>query len=361
MLMGSTDRTEYVRWLKDCNKSDFLLVGGKNANLGEMIKAGFPVPLGFAVTAESYKEVLIKSGLAKEIENALFGLVVKDTEAIDRAGQYIRGLIGAQPMPPVVEEQVRRYYQDLCHEYGMTDLPVAVRSSGTAEDLPGASFAGQQDTYLWVKGDELITAIVKCQASLFTSRAIAYRIRMGFLHNKVLISVGVQTMVDAKTAGVIFTLNPANGDRSKIMVGGSWGLGESVVSGEVTSDEWKVDKVVFEIVHATISSKRIERIVDQNSEKVITADVSSERQDTPCLSNEEVIELAKLGKRIERHYGSAQDIEWAIAKDLPFPQNIFIVQARPETVWSERKVESKLKTTGSSTADVVEFWLNIKA
>src|SRR4030043_1225204 len=223
--MASTDRKEYVRWLKDCNKSCFLLVGGKNANLGEMIKAGFPVPLGFAVTAESYKEVLTKSGLAKEIEDAMFGLVLKDTEAIDRAGQYIRGLIEAQPMPPVVEEQVRRYYQDLCHEYGMTDLPVAVRSSGTAEGFPGASFAGQQDTYLWVKGDELITAIVKCQASLFTSRAIAYRIRMGFLHNKVLISVGVQTMVDAKTAGGRFPLNPPNGDRAKIMVGGGWGLG----------------------------------------------------------------------------------------------------------------------------------------
>jgi len=361
MLMGSTDQTEYVRWLKDCNKSDYLLVGGKNANLGEMIKAGFPVPLGFAVTVESYKEVLTKSGLAKEIQDALFGLDVKDTEAIDRAGQYIRGLIEAQPMPTVVEEQVRRYYQDLCHDYGITELPVAVRSSGTAEDLPGASFAGQQDTYLWVKGDELLTAIIKCQASLFTSRAIAYRMRMGFLHNKVLISVGVQTMVNAKAAGVMFTINPTNGDRSKIMMGGSWGLGESVVSGEVTPDEWKVDKVVFEIIHATISTKRVERIVDQNSEKVITVDVPSDRQDTPCLSNEEVIEIAKLGKRIEQHYDSAQDIEWAIAKDLPFPQNIFIVQTRPETVWSERKVESKLKTTGSSTADVVEFWLNIKA
>src|SRR4030067_2234348 len=219
MLMGSTDRTEYVRWLKDWNKSDYLLVGGKNANLGEMIKAGFPVPLGFEVTAYSYKEVLTKSGHTKEIEDAMFGLVVKDTESIDKAGQYIRGLIEAQPMPPIVEEQVRRYYQYLCHEYGMTDLPVAVRSSGTAEDLPGASFAGQQDTYLWVKGDELITAIVKCQASLFTSRAIAYRIRMGFLHNKVLIRVGVQTMVDAKTAGGVFTFKTPKGDKSKIIIG----------------------------------------------------------------------------------------------------------------------------------------------
>jgi pyruvate,water dikinase len=359
--MDSSDKKEYVRWLKDCNKSDYLSVGGKNANLGELIKAGFPVPLGFAVTVESYKEVLTKSGLAKEIEDALFGLVVKETEAIDRAGQYIRGLIEAEPMPLVVEEQVRRYYEDLCREYGIADLPVAVRSSGTAEDLPGASFAGQQDTYLWVKGDELVPAIIKCQASLFTSRAISYRMRMGFLHNKVLIGVGVQTMVNAKAAGVMFTLNPANGDRSKIMIGGSWGLGESVVSGEVTPDEWKVDKVVFEIIQATLSPKRIERIVDQNSERVITVDVSSDRRDKACLSNEEVIEIAKLGKRIEQHYGSAQDIEWAITKDLPFPQNIFIVQTRPETVWSGQKVESNLKTTGSGTADVVEFWLNLKA
>ena len=359
--MSNRDQKQYLRWLKDCNRSDFALVGGKNANLGEMIKAGFPVPLGFAVTVESYKETLTGGSLVKEIQDALFGLDVKDTASIDKAGQYIRGLIEAAPIPPVVEEQVRKYYEALCQKHGIRNLPVAVRSSATAEDSPSASFAGQQDTYLWVKDDELVSAIVKCQASLFTSRAIAYRMRMGFLHDKVFISVGVQKMINAKAAGVMFTLNPANGDRSKIMVGGNWGLGESVVSGEVTSDEWAVDKVVFEITKATIAPKGIERIVDKHLERVITANIPSDRQSIPCLDNGEVIELAKLGKRIDEHFGQAQDIEWVIDKDLPFPQNIFIVQTRPETVWSLRKGESKLKTTGKATADVVQFWLNIKA
>lgn len=359
--MKSTNHKEYVEWLKDCNKDDLLKVGGKNANLGEMIQANFPVPHGFAVTVESYKELLIEKGLSKEIQDTFFGLDVKDTDAIGKAGQYIRDLIEDQPMPAVVEEQVRSYYQALCDEYGTTDLPVAVRSSATAEDLPGASFAGQQDTYLWVKGDDLIPAIIKCRASLFTSRAIAYRMRMGFLHDEVFISAGVQKMVNAKAAGVMFTLNPTNGDRSKIMIGGSWGFGESVVSGEVTPDEWKVDKVVLEIIESTISPKRTERIVDANSARVLAVDIPPDRQTLPSLDNGHVIELAKLGKKIEQHFGLPQDIEWVIDRDSPFPQNIFIVQARPETVWSVKKVESKLKTTGKATADVIQFLLNIKA
>jgi pyruvate,water dikinase len=359
--MSKIDQKQYLRWLKDCKRSDFALVGGKNANLGEMIKADFPVPFGFAVTVESYKETLAGGGLVKEIQDALFGLDVKHTDSIDKAGQYIRGLIEAQPMPPVVEEQVRNYYEALCREHGIRNLPVAVRSSATAEDSPSASFAGQQDTYLWVKGDELIPAIVKCQASLFTSRAIAYRTRMGFLHDKVFISVGVQKMVHARAAGVMFTLNPANGDRSKIMIGGSWGFGETVVSGEVTPDEWQVDKVVLEIIKEKTSPKLIQRIVDSTSEKVITVDIPSDKQTISCLDKEEIIELAKFGKRIEQHFGLPQDIEWIIDKDLPFPGNIFIVQTRPETVWSLKKGESKLKTAGKATADVIQFWLNIKA
>lgn len=359
--MRDENKREYVRWLGNCCKNDFQLVGGKSANLGEMIKAGFPVPPGFAVTVEAYKEVLTQSGLAKEIQEALFGLVLKETESIEEAGRYIRSLIEAQRVSRVIEERIKEYYQSLCKECGVEEIPIAVRSSATAEDSPGASFAGQQDSYLWIKSDQLISAVQKCQASLFTSRAIAYRIRMGFLHDKVLIGVGVQKMVNAKAAGVMFTLNPTNGDRSKITIGGSWGLGESVVSGEVTPDEWKVDKVLFEIIDATISPKATERIVDKKSEKVVTVNVPQERQTLSCLSNEEVIELAKLGKKIERHYGFPQDIEWAIDRDLPFPKNIFIVQTRPETVWSGQKVESKLKTKGNATADILEFWLNVKA
>jgi len=359
--MGGTEQKAYVTWLKDCDKNDVPEVGGKNANLGEMIKADFPVPPGFAVTVESYKEALAERGIAKEIQDTLSGLDLKDTESIEKESQRIRDLIEAEPMPLLVEQEIRRCYGALCDEFSTSNLPAAVRSSATAEDLPDASFAGQHDTYLWVKGEGLMPAIVKCWASLFTCRAISYCMRMGIPHEKILISVGVQKMINAKAAGVMFTLNPTNGDRSKIMIDGSWGLGESVVSGSVTPDEWMVDKVVLEIIKGTVSPKSIECVVDQNSDKVITVDTPSDRQTIPCLAGEEVIELAKLGKRIEQHYGSPQDIEWAIDKELPFPENIFIVQARAETVWSGQRTEPKLKTTGSSTGDMIEFWRNIKA
>lgn len=349
----------YVKWLKDCDKDDVPEVGGKNANLGEMIKAGFPVPPGFAVTIEAYRQAL--SRVQGEIQDVLSGLDKNEAESLESASQQIRTLIEAQPMPSIVEEEISKYCRMLCDDCHIADLPVAVRSSATAEDLPGASFAGQQDTYLWITENRLKAAIIKCWSSLFTARAIAYRMKIGFPHEKAYMSVGVQRMVNAKTAGVMFTLNPTKGDRSKIMIGGSWGFGESVVSGEVTSDEWMVDKVVLEVIRSTISPKLIERVVDQNSGKVMIVDVPPDRQKILCLGGEEIIELAKLGKDIEQHFGSPQDIEWAIAKELPFPQNIYIVQARPETVWTGQKADPRLKTTGDATSDVVQFWLNIKA
>jgi len=166
---------------------------------------------------------------------------------------------------------------------------------------------------------------------------------MGFPHEKVLISVGIQKMVNAKAAGITFTLNPINGDLSKILISGSWGLGEPVVSGEVTPDEWMIDKVTFEIVRRTLAPKKIEHVVDPATGKVVVADVPQERQDTFCLSDDEIIELARISKRVEEHYRVAQDSEWAIARDLSFPENVFMLQTRPETVWSQRKTEPKVE------------------
>lgn len=360
MATGKSKKN-YVKWFRDCRKDDFPEVGGKNANLGELIRAGFPVPAGFAVTVEAYKEILAQGNIEREIQDALFGLDLKDNESIEKAGRHIQSLIEALPMPPAVGDEVQSAYQTLCAESRLGDLPMAVRSSATAEDSPGASFAGQQDTYLWVKRGALVSSIIKCQASLFTFRSIAYRIRMGFLHDRVSIGVGVQKMVNARVAGVLFTLNPTTGDRSKIVIGGSWGLGDSVVSGEVTSDEWKVDKVVLEIIESTISPKNTERIVDANGKAIAVVDVPPGRRTIPCLTNEEVLELARVGKRIEQHYGSPQDIEWAIDRNLTFPQNVFILQARPETVWGAPKEQPRLKTSGNAAADVIQFWLNIKA
>jgi len=245
-------------------------------------------------------------------------------------------------MPSAVTEAIRGGYARLCEKCQVEELPVAVRSSATAEDLPTASFAGQQDTYLWVKGlDEVIRMVQRCWASLFTARAISYRARMNFPHEMVLISVGVQKMVNARAAGVMFTLNPINGDVSKVVIEGSWGLGETVVSGAVTPDKFVVDKVVLEINERTISPKTIECVCD--AEKgVIHCDVPLSQQNTSCVDDQEIKELVRVAKQIEDHYGSPQDIEWAIDKDFPFPENIFIVQSRPETVWSQRPREPVL-------------------
>jgi pyruvate,water dikinase len=223
-----------------------------------------------------------------------------------------------------------------------------VRSSATAEDLPTASFAGQQDTYLWIMGaDPVIESVRKCWASLYTPRAISYRVKNEFPHEKVLISVGVQKMVNSRAAGVMFTLNPTDGDISKVVIEGSWGLGETVVSGSVNPDKFVVDKVMGEINERTISTKHIECVFDVEKGETIDADVDTDMQCTCCLEDQEIRMLVKTAKTIEAHYGRAMDIEWAIDKDFSFPDNIFIVQARPETVWSQRKVESKLgKKTG---------------
>lgn len=312
------------------------IVGGKNASLGEMLRAGIRVPPGFAVTTDSYLEFLAKAGVAGEIYDILTTVQYDDVASLDEASAKIRGLIENAPMPSAIAEAISESYAELCEKCRVEDLPVAVRSSATAEDLPTASFAGQQDTYLWVKGlNEVIRRVQSCWASLFTPRAISYRARMNFPHEKVLISVGVQKMVNARAAGVMFTLNPVNGDPSRVVIEGSWGLGETVVSGAVTPDRFVVDKVVFEISERTISPKTIECAYDGET-GVIHREVPPTQQNVPCLDDREIMELVKIAKQIEEHYGCPQDIEWAIDRDFPFPENIFIVQSRPETVWSQR-------------------------
>jgi pyruvate,water dikinase len=241
-----------------------------------------------------------------------------------------------------IEEEISFNYQALAQVCDVHDLPVAVRSSATAEDLPGASFAGQQDTFLWVQGsDEVLKKTKLCMASLFTPRAISYRIKMGFPHEKVLISVGVQKIVDARAAGVMFTLNPTNGDPSKVVIEGNWGLGETVVSGICNPDKYVVDKVTKEI-DRKISAKECECVYDPVRGGVAHVDTPPDRREIPCIEDQEILELARYAKRVEEYYGCPQDIEWAIDKHRPFPLNIFMVQSRPETIWSQQKKEPVL-------------------
>jgi pyruvate,water dikinase len=330
----------YTLDFKELNKDSLPLVGGKNASLGEMIRAGVNVPPGYAVTTESYLRFITETGINDRILKVLVDMKTGDIAALDAASEEIRQMINAALIPEEIRSAIADAYAALSLTCGVESAPVAVRSSATAEDLPTASFAGQQDTYLWIKRvDQIVQKVQRCWASLFTSRAIDYRIKNDFPHEKVLISVGVQKMVDAKAAGVMFTLNPTNGDPSKVVIEGSWGLGETVVSGAVNPDKFVVDKIIMETSERKISAKHIECIFDIDRGEVVNADIDSERQSSCCLEDREVKELVRIAKGIEKHYGRPMDIEWAIDKDFAFPENVFIVQARPETVWSQRKVE----------------------
>ena len=329
-----------ILWFDELNKDDIPLVGGKNANLGEMTQAGIPVPPGFAITSYAYKRFISETGIDEKIYSTIRETItdINNPQLYAEASQKIRKLIESTPMLQDIQNAVKKSYHELSKKTGSTTIFVAVRSSATAEDLPGASFAGQQDTFLNVKGvDELLEMVVRCWSSLFTARAMFYRTEKGFKHEDVFISVSVQQMVNSTVAGVIFTINPVTGEPNQILIEGNWGLGESVVSGSVTPDDFLVNKVSMKITDRKIAKKKIEYIRDPETGKTIHANIPQERQKQSCLNDKEIIKLAEIAKIIEKHYGGmAQDIEWAIDRDIAFPENIFIVQSRPETVWSEK-------------------------
>jgi len=336
----------YVLWFEEIDKNDLALVGGKSANLGEMVKAGIPVPPGFAITSYAYKEFIERTGLKSKISEALKEIAnSKDPKAFENVSARIRRIIEEEEIPGDIARAIVENYRKLCEKVGRANVLVAVRSSATAEDLPGASFAGQQDTFLNVEGEEeVLLKVKKCWSSLFTPRAIFYRQEKGIDHDKVLMSVVVQKMVNAKAAGVMFTIHPVTGEEDKIVIEGSWGLGEAVVSGSVTPDTYVVDKRTLKILEKKIAEKTYEIVRDPSSGRTVKVEVSPERKKAPCLTDEEVVKLAELALKIEQHYGYPQDIEWAIDQDMEFPENIFIVQSRPETVWSLRRERARERT-----------------
>jgi len=328
-----------ILWFEELRKTDVPLVGGKNASLGEMTNAKIPVPPGFAITAYAYKVFITKTDIAEKIYKIIADTVtdVNDPKQYEAASKKIRKLIELTKMPKELEKEIRGAYKTLCDKTKIANMYIAVRSSATAEDLPDASFAGQQETFLNVRGaNELLKNTIKCWSSLFTPRAIFYRTEKGFKHEDVLISVGVQKMVNSKSAGVIFTINPVTGQEDQIIIEGNWGLGESVVSGAVTPDHYEVDKNTLKILEKSIAKKTVEYIRDSKTGKTIHAKVPTDRQEESCITDQEILKLTELAKRIGQHYGTAQDIEWAIDRDMKFPENIFIVQSRPETVFSAK-------------------------
>ena len=326
----------YIRWFEEIGKDDLKLVGGKGANLGELVKAGFPVPPGFVIAIDAFEEFLEgakKRGKKAQISRIISSVDPKNTEELEKVSALAREIVESTPIPEKIVEEIRAAYKKLSKG---GEVFVAVRSSATAEDVPDASFAGQQETYLWIKGEEnLIKHVLKCWSSLYTPRAIAYRATKGFDHYDVSIAVVVQKMVNSRSSGVMFTLNPTNGDESQVVIESSWGLGEAIVSGEVTPDRFVVDKVTREIVERTVSPKHVWCIYKNG--KVVHEELPENMEEKPSLSDEEIVYLAELGKKIEKHYLQPMDIEWAIDSDLDFPENVFVLQARPETVWSRKR------------------------
>ena len=342
----------------DCqSEPDHRLLGGKCASLVRMTAADVPVPAGFAVTTEAFEQATRPAGLAERIRGLLAGLDAADTAAVTTVAERIRELILAQPVPDVVSAAFDAAYEDLTRKCG-GEVPVAVRSSATAEDMPDASFAGQQDTHLWVRGrDEVLRKIRECWASLYTPRAITYRLANRVPDEGLSMAVGVQKMVNARSAGVAMTLNPGNGDRSKIVIDSSWGIGELVVAGEITPDNFVVDKVMLAVVKRTIADKPRQLVTDAQRNRLVLADVDAGKRQASSLSDEELVAVARLAKTAERYYRVPQDVEWAIDRDLPAPHNVLLLQSRPETVWSRRPATVQVSSAGAGIASITRTLL----
>ena len=325
-------------WFDSFDGVELACVGGKSASLGQMAGAGLPVPPGFAITSHVFRAARESSGTADVIRSSLDGLDPDDAADVSRRALAVRDLIRAWPIPPGTEAGIRAAYRALSRRSGRNRVAVAVRSSATAEDSPGASFAGEYDSYLWIRGaDRVLDAVRRCWASLFTDRAISYRTRMGYRHLDVEMCVAVQKMVKPRSAGVAFTLDPGNGDRSAVAIDSAWGFGEGVVSGEVTPDNFLVDKVMSIITRRTISAKRHAYLLGDD-DQVRPVELAADQATAPSLSDAEVLAVARLARAAEQHYGCPQDVEWAIDAELPDGQNVVLLQSRPETVWSKKKV-----------------------
>ena len=338
----SKSNNELILWFDKVRNTDVPIVGGKNASLGEMINAGMPVPPGFAITAYAYEKFIKETKISETIYKIIQKTITdpENPKQYDSASKEIRKLIEKTKVPKKLVIAIKSAYEKLNKQLKTKNSFVAVRSSATAEDLPDASFAGQQDTFLDVKGsDDLLDKVVHCWSSLFTPRAIFYRNEKGFEHDKVFISVGVQKMVNSRAAGVMFSINPVTGVKNEIVIEGNYGLGETVVSGVVNPDDFILDKETLEIKERRLARKTIQYLRDPSTGKTLHLDVPEEKQKEPCVTDEELNKLGSLAKIIEDHYKKAMDIEWAIDKDLTFPDNMFIVQARPETVWGAKGME----------------------
>ncbi|MEE3324988.1 MAG: phosphoenolpyruvate synthase [Methanosphaera sp.] len=316
----------YVEFFKQLSKDDIPIAGGKGANLGELTNAGIPVPPGFVITAGTYQKFITETGIVDQINDMLATLDINNTPELQKVAEDIKQLIVTTDIPDDIQTAIIESYNKLCMDVEKDDVVVAIRSSATAEDLPDASFAGQQDTYLNISGiDDVLTNVRMCWASLFEARAIFYRAENDFDHSKVLIAVVVQQMVNSEKAGVMFTVDPSTGEE-EMLIEGAWGLGEGVVSGTVTPDTCRYDKANDEVKSYRINTKKTMFTKDPETGATVQIEVPDDLKDKRVLTDSDLEQLTQLGRKIQKHYGAPMDTEWGIEND-----KVYMLQARPIT------------------------------
>lgn len=350
---------QFLLWFEQLERKNVDIVGGKSSSLGEMTaKTDVPVPYGFATTAYAYRYFIKESGLEEKMRSILSELTDVENSALLRdVSARLRDAIMAEKMPQDLQDAIGAAYVELGKRVGEENPYVAVRSSATAEDLPDASFAGQQDTYLNVQGAETIIAKVKeCYASCFTDRAVYYREKKGFDHIEVALSAVVQMMVFSKTSGVMFTVNVATGDDNNILIEAAFGLGEYVVQGTVTPDNYTISKHDHKIIDRCVNEQDI-MLVRKKGGDCEEVQVPEELRKVQTLTDEQILELADYAKKIEKHYGCYMDMEWGVDERT---NKIWILQARPETVWSRRNKEGGAKVQESKSMTTTDHKVIVK-
>ena len=325
--------TDLTRPLTAMGAGHRLVAGGKGASLGELCRAELPVPPGFVVTVQAFERAMLTIDPSGEFVREVSRLPAGDVGTIERVTAALRARITAAPLSRDLANAITAGYRALAAPDEPGGAPVAVRSSATTEDITDASFAGLQDTYLWVRGTaSVLRHVRRCWASLYNTEAVSYRLRRQVPEEHAAMAVVVQRMVDPRSAGVMFTCSPTTGDRSVVAIEGSWGLGSVLVSGEVTPDSFVVSKVTGEIVRRNVAAKLRLHQLDPAGSGTCAGDVPAELREQPCLTDPEIRALARLAAQVERHYGTAQDIEWALTPD----GGVHLLQSRAETVWAAR-------------------------
>ena len=323
--------SQFIGWFAELSLADRPTVGGKGGSLGELVRAGIAVPPGFVIKTAAFEQFLVAAESVSPVRALVAAVDADDLPQVSSVSDQLRARINAAPLPADIAAAITRAYGQL---NAANPGAVAVRSSATTEDAADASFAGLQDTYLWVQSlEQTLDKVRSCWGSLYSVESITYRRRHRFAERDVAMAVVVQTMVDARTAGVMFTRSPLTGDRSVMAVEGSWGLGSAVVGGEVTPDRWVIGKITGEISVREISDKQI-RHVPVSAGGIESVAVPETQRRLACMSDEELQALRAIGRKVERHYGRPQDIEWAVDRHSGA---ILLLQSRPETVWSSRE------------------------